>query len=471
LYLVYSSTVMAPYVRNDGLRYFDKYYNRNSNFTTDPQFKWLCALGRPVAALEEAFIYQKINHLSDLSRLRLLTITVFALNASLLSSIVVALGLPVIPAFCMSIVIFTLPGIQECVFVPFLFIALAQLCSLSAYVIWMSRWVFGLRIILSFLLLEIAFFTYVPSTFFFLIPVTFLLILKEDDWPHAKKVWLRDMIFGILAAAVYLCVIRIFFYKYIELSGHQIKWDSVLNNIKTFLPQAVPQSFNLWNIYYSKVLGITIGLFVAGVLLANALFSKKNIALQRISALLGIFVIFNMVWILLGGYLPRTFVASQALVLLLVYWSGDWLLRMLKSNKWANESWPIILLALGLIFANIMTTRNVWNCNAELMFIRSRIAQYENSYIREIHIIRPQDTTRGYNGLSIVYDNFNDGSTGQTELTGLIRAALKDLDDPPIEMHCMVTSSNYGEPFTMGPNVILIDMNDLVRISKKTGTH
>ena len=113
LYLVYSSTVMAPYVRNDGLRYFDKYYNRNSNFATDPQFKWLCALGRPVAALEEAYIYQKINHLSDLSKLRLLTITVFALNASILSSIVVALGLPAIPVFCLSIVIFTLPGIRN----------------------------------------------------------------------------------------------------------------------------------------------------------------------------------------------------------------------------------------------------------------------------------------------------------------------------------------------------------------------
>jgi hypothetical protein len=110
-----------------------------------------------------------------------------------------------------------------------------------------------------------------------------------------------------------------------------------------------------------------------------------------------------------------------------------------------------------------MTTSNVLNNNAELMFMRSRLAQFVDSRTKEIHIIGQKDSTRGYNGLPIVYDNIN-SPTDDYEFPDLIRVALKDLPDP-FQLHCIVTYSRYGQPFKILPNSVVIDMNDLVYIA------
>lgn len=468
LYLAYSSAVTVPYIRHDSIRYFHKFYNRDMDSSTNPQYEWLKALGRPIAAEEEKFLYRNINHLSDLSSLRFITIIVFALGAALLASIVVPMGMQELPAFCISTAIFTLPGVQECVFVPFLFIGLSILLSLLAYAIWSSRMDKRIRFILSFILLEISFFTYVPSAFFFLMPISFIIILSVDDWQSIWKYWLRDLLFGLLIGALYLFFMKTFYYKNLESSGHPITWQNVLLFIQTFLPQGVPQTFNLWNIYYSKGLGILIGFIILGFLLFNVYGQDKARGWQRLLAIMTNFLLFNMVWFMLGGYLPRTFIASQALAVVMVYWCGELLRKTLKiENRIAQVSWPIILLITGLLFANATTIHNVWNSNAEFMFIRSRLAQGADSNTREIHLIRPQDQTKGYNGLNVSYDNFNTESTSDYEVPDLIRVALKDMDDPPFEMHCIVTSSNYGDPIpNIGPYTLIIDMNDLVRISR-----
>jgi len=470
LYLAYSSAVTVLYVRNDGMRYFDKFGNANSDFATDPQYKWLCALGRPVAAVEEAFVYQKINHLSDLAKLKLFTIMVLALNASLLASIIVSLGFRAIPAFCISMAIFTLPGVQECVFVPFLSIASAQLLALLAYAIGLSRWPHWIRTALSFIFLEITFFTYVPMTFLFLIPTALVLILNDDEWQASKKIWARDMLLWVSAMVVYYIILRGFLYENLKMTHHQMgpSWSEFFTYIKTFLSQGAPQTFNLWNIYYAQGLGILVASFAVVVLAANFLYIKKKWWAQKAGALLMIFLIFNMIWFLFGGYLPRIFVASQAFAVILIYWCGVWFIKIFRRHsQWLPVCWPVAIMLMGLVCANSTMSRNVWNCNAELMFIRDRLAQYADTTIEEIHLIRPQDPTKGYNGLKVVYDNFNDGSTFYRDVPSLIRVALRDMDDPPTEMHCVVTSSDYGQPFKeLSPHILVINMNDLVRISR-----
>lgn len=162
--------------------------------------------------------------------------------------------------------------------------------------------------------------------------------------------------------------------------------------------------------------------------------------------------------------MPREFIASQAMVLVLVYWSGEWIGNIWKKNSESlARIWPILFLCSGLIIANQMITSNVLNNHSELMFIRSRIAQFVNSSTKEIHFIRLKDTAKGYNGLPVVYDNIN-SLTPDYEIPDLVRVALKDMGEP-FELHCIVTYSNYGETFSLLPDGVVIDMNDLVYIS------
>jgi len=453
LYLAFSATVNMPYPNHDSIRYFHKFYNKDSNSQILPMEECLFAEGRPLTAILEQLFYQRINHLSDMSRLRLMTIVVIALDASLLAMISLSIGMEVIPAFCLSTVIFTLPGVQSFIFVPYLPQAIAIFLSLLAYLMLMHKLKYGIHFIFMFILLEASFCLYPPSSFFFLVPAM-LMTLFCPNWHVLKRIWIRDILLWGISAGVYYCTLRLFFYGSMKSTGHEIAftWKQVLFNITMFLPQAMPQIFNLWNVYFSKTLGISLTIFVAVFIIAD-FFTAKKIGWQKLLALATIFLIFNLDWFLFGGYVPCQYMASQALVLVLVYWCG----------KRLGNIWPVFLLSIGLLLTNQMATSNVLNNYSELMFFRSRIAQFVNSSTKEIHVIRLKDTTRGYNGLPTVYDNINN-TTRDYEIPDLIRVALKDMGDP-FELHCIVTFSNYGEPFKTLADSVVIDMNDLVYIS------
>ena len=151
--------------------------------------------------------------------------------------------------------------------------------------------------------------------------------------------------------------------------------------------------------------------------------------------------------------MPREFIASQAMILTLVYWCGKRLGRV----------WAVSFLCFGLIIANQMTSSNVLNNYSELMFIRSRLAQFVNSSTKEIHIVHIKDRTKGYNGKPVVYDNIN-SSIADYETPDLVRVALKDMGEP-FDLHCVVTYSDYGQAYGLLPNAVVINMNDLVYIS------
>lgn len=460
LYLAFSSTVTLPYVRHDSVRYFHKFYNNQSDSQTNPQHDWSYAVGRPFLAEFEEFVYQRINHLSDMSRLRFITIAVFAFCASLLAGMAISLGVPIVPAVCLNIAIFTLPGIQECVFVPFISLAVSILLTLAAYTVWNSQLWFIVRIVTVIILLEVVFFSYPTASFFFLIPSTFLVVIS-NDWKLSRKIWLRDIPVWAVSAVVYYFVLKMFFYTGLKLTNHEaaFSYGDVVSNIKTFFFQGITQSFNLWNIYCSQAMGLVM-IAVASIALLGRWGRGVMITIN--------FIIFNMVWFLFGGYLPRTFVEAQAFVLILIYWSGELMRKeWLSKVEFLGWGWPVSLMLIGLVSANIVTVPNVWNSNMELMFIRSRLTQYSDSFTKEIRVIRAHDSTHGYTGLPVIYDNFNSGTTADYEIPDLIRVSLRDLYDPPTEMHCIVTYSDDSPPVTsIPPHTVIIDMNDLVTIAK-----
>jgi len=333
LYLTFSPTVIVPYTHSDSMRYFNKFYDTTLHqWQVDNQFKWLNAIARPIAAQEEEIVYKNVNNLSDLSKLRFATIVVFALCAAMLGIAVVSLGVQAIPAFCISTAIFTLPGVQECIFVPYIFIAIALFFSLSAQAVWNSKFNPVIRFISAFIMLNISLFTYLPTAFFFLIPASFIVILNGDKWGDSKKIWIRDLVFGVIVAVFYLIIVKVFFYKNIELTGHHTNWASTLLCIKAFLPYCAPQIFNLWNVYYSKVLGISM-IIAMGVFLTMDLLVTKKIGPKRLLALSILFLVFNFVWFAFCGYMPRQFMAAQGLVLALFYWCGQRLVQKVNNKN------------------------------------------------------------------------------------------------------------------------------------------
>jgi hypothetical protein len=291
------------------------------------------------------------------------------------------------------------------------------------------------------------------------------MLIFNNDWPLTKKTWYRDLLLWILAAAVYYLTLKIFFYAQIKLSGHEITFTckQIVLNLTSFLPQALGQIFNLWDVYFSKTLGILIGILAIAAIGINFFVVKKN-GWGRLIGLIILFLVFSSIWFLFGGYMPRQFIAAQALALTLVYWLGECLSNLVAMKKEAFiRIWAVFFASVSLMIANQMTSSNVLNNYSELMFMRSRLAQMVDTSTQEIHIIRLKDMSKGYNGLPTVYDNIN-SSTADYEIPDLVRVALKDMGDP-FELHCIVTFSNYGESFKLLPKAVVIDMNDLVYIS------
>ncbi len=464
LYLAFSATVIVPYVNHDSVRYFHKVFNKKDprvNF--DPQYRWVHSCGRPLAAELEQFLYKKIEHLSDLSFARLVSVAAFALSAALLACMGVSLGIDLIAAFALSVAIFTLPGVQESVFVPYLFNTLPIFGSIVAYAVWSSRLIFGMRLVLTFILLEAAFFTYPSSAFFFLIPTAITAVYSAQDEQGLRKIWVRDVLMWIVCAALFYGFLKIYYYKKLILTNHEIAFplEHVFNYIKSF-PTLVPRLFNLWNVYNSQMAGILLAGLAGACVIGDILLVKRTWRAQRLLAVLIIFLIFNGVWFMFGGYQPRVFIASQAMALIVVFWCAGWLVALLTKNGPLAKAWPVLIMLTGLIWANQTVTPNVWNNSEELMFIRDRISRSVDENTRYLYII-PKRGVTGYNGLPTVYDNLN-GSTVAYEVPDMVRAAVRDIPEKPFQK-LEIIGLKEGETYPVLPGTVVIDMNDLLNVS------
>ncbi len=463
MYLAYAPTVNITYINHDSIRYFHKFYNKALDRQNSPLFEYSLSEGRFILAEIEQYFYETIQHLTDLARLRFMTIAAAAACAALLAVLAGAAGLETVPAFCLGTTVLTLPGFQDFIFVPYLPCVLAGLISLCAGLILSQTSWGGPRYLLALALVEAAFFTYPPSTFFILVPPCFQVLFQPPE-KFVPRAQVKFIVIWILAAALFYLTLKLFFWARIKSTSHDVffGWPLVFNHLRTLLPQGLPQIISLWNIYGSKPIGLAIDLML-GAFVLSELSMFKSTSILRMFALLSILFILNIMWVVYGDYMPQHFMAAQAVILGMVYKGGQWLAGLWKrENRFKSLIWPACLLGGGLVMANHTTTLNVMNNHAELMFVRSRIAQEVSSQTQEIHIIRKKDMGVGYNGMPTVYDNFNK-AINDYEIPDLIRVALTDMGEP-FELHCIVTYSNAGDTYSLLPNAVVIDMNDLAYI-------
>ena len=472
LYLVYAVALALPYVAHDSVRDFEKFFNPSPRASIHILRGWAYGQGRPVGAEIESFIFKNVNQLADLSRFRGVAVLILALCAAWLGRFAVSRGFARIPAFCLATAIFTLPGIQESVFVPYVFHAMTVLFAFIAYAFWSSRGAFALRAIGAMVFLELALLTYTADAFFFLIPTVFILI-KEDDGVAAAKVAVRDLVLCLAAALVYYGIVKLFFYKGDELSaGYQLVFSlgHAWTRIFALAGQALPRVFNFWNIYYAPFWGGIAALAVAGVWGAACHLDKKSGAVLRVLALVAILVTANMIWFVSRQeYIPRSFTVTSALCLLVSYgalvriaaWRGLELVTLARVLAGA-------VLMVGLVSAHVTVLRNAWNLNAELMFVRSHVLPYINRSITEIRVIQPRDSAMGFNGFPSTSDQFNSPTTGvDFETPDLVRSVLVGVLRTDDQWMLSITMQKYDDPMPpSSPHRLIVDMNELAAIGR-----
>ncbi|NTV30301.1 MAG: hypothetical protein HGA80_09495 [Candidatus Omnitrophica bacterium] len=473
LFLLFSPVVSTPYVTHDSVRFFHKFFNSDSSASIYIQRQWLYDLGRPIAGETESFVFRHVNHLSDLSLARTAAVFLMALSAALLATILASRGMAAVPAFCLSVITFSLPGIQEAVFIPYLYHSVAVLLAMLAYSVWCSRWHAALRLIAAPLLLLAAFCTYSPIAFLFLLPAAAAAIL-DSDWPSTKRILRSDILLCILTFALYLLLVKYLLYKSANLTtAYQADFAAghIWQRSIEFLTQGLPIMFNLWQDAPASFVGGILAVFLPLAWLVQNV-RRKDSTLQRLLPIIAILLFINITWFIskTGPYL-RLFTASQAIIVMLLFWCGKRIVQKFgKESEAFHASWPIGLMLVTMLSAHAATSNNVWNANAELMFVRSRLLPHINSSIQEIRIIQPKNDHRQYNGSPLANDEYN-RTTGNFdyEVPDLVRTALQGLFSPT-EMHCNVNVVPYGtrQPWA-GPDTIVADLNDLMLIADWPG--
>ncbi len=518
LYFLLSAAIVIPYAHHDQIRYFTKKYNPlfKNEIGNDPQAPWQYALGRPVSAKVENFLFHHIHSLTDLARIRLIILVVLGLSMALLASFLFSLRLSPLQSFCISAAIFLLPGPQNIVFTTILPNALAILFALLSYLLLrlcegMTIAKYVLRLLLSFILLLTAMFTYAAYAFFFLIPTIAVVMFSDRaQWSNVKRIVFRDLLFVALAAGAYFIFTKLYILpQYTAIINStapqyhfQFSLATLWEKINIFLIKVIPIVFNLWNVYENQFIAVVLILFSLGAFFVKAFDddgSFKNTSgnsfyftAQKLVVIFILFLGVNCVWLLspMMIILYRLFFGASAAAILLIFWAGNsYIISFLKNQRWRERiltGWAVFFLVVSGGIAGFNTTKNVLNSNMELMFVRSVIASHAGKPISRIHVVLPVENNLGYNGFPSLDDNLNRKTTEfSADIADYLRLAIMNVADikratffpcevnqwvctkvcPPDQI--LITKSANGSPIYPSPNMVLIDMNQLIRA---TGT-
>jgi hypothetical protein len=403
------------------------------------------------------------------------------------------IGFQTIVAFSLSLAIFILPGAIDPYLMAFFQIVLPLIFCLLAYRILNSAWPRYLRWGGCFILLLMGLMTYQANTFFFIFLTAATVMCAPDDlWPSARKMLLRNIaILGAAAIIYYLAVHFVFWARYPDLAanvspGYAVKISLQTIWVKTLglLGNASPTIFGFWTLPPSKILSFGLMTLCAISLVAFAMIKKTRTGWERLIAWVFLFFAVNGVWIASPAEVPlyRMFFSASAFALFtlfvcLVKWAD-----ILKLKKNSEVVLAVGLAVVGLFSANYIATKNAWNYNMELMFIRSQLAPYMGRDIKRIHVIAPVDNKIGYDGLQTSGDNFNNKTTHfSADTPDLLRVGMVDLPGRPTASffsceapqpicvkvtppgQILITKSEPGQPIYPSENMILINMNDLIK--------
>lgn len=430
MYFVYSPTVNIPFANHDQYRYF---VPKTSSPTSEPQFIWLFLItGRPLSALIEQLIFRFTHTLNDLTIIRLIAIILTGFLVTLFSNWLSSnQKFSKIEAFCISIAVFTLPGIQN-------FIIMTNVSNLTAITLAFLSYLSIIKIdefsikgyLPSAALLLGSLFIYPALTFFFFVPLLIRLLLSDKESISKEiKLTFRAIAFVIINCIIYYalvkCVLHTIYNFYHNINAVQPDYNFNLLNIPIFfaimnlLKRVYPMASSFW-IFHTSLPLLILGGLIPFIFLSIKIKEITKIIKNKNRWIIPLLLMFQIIIFFAAGsftflikpYFPilyRTLFVLSAMLLVLMLISIFYLSD--RGFPSLTKYFRIITCFLLLIIPSILANRNVahtaLNANMEINHIITTIRKSNLKNPEKIHFRIPQRVEYGYNGQRCIGDEFN----------------------------------------------------------------
>lgn len=431
LILIYSPLLFTPYAFHDNTRYFREYRSDPSikkSCRHDTQFVPLQKMGRPLTALLECSITTNVDSLEQLQKVRWLNIFFAATALMLLAYWFIKLEFSAISSFAIALSLFTLPALQNNLFMTSMQTQLALALATMAYLLLPNPFMPSQpnprrRLFLGLLLLGLSFFLYYVYSFVVIIlNLSLLLWGRRQSLPVYLKLLFRDLLLlGGYSIAVLASVGLGVNKRDPSMGGYSatVELATLFAKSKQLLLEVFPTALNLWNIYPSRFAGILLLFFIAGGLTIQILKRRHQVTTPAFFASLGLILgtccVFNLATPLVDYVLFRTlFLISCFIILLSLYATQGWLTLVAAASPWRKTfaGFTVLLAVIGSLSAARNTNRNVMNAVIELGFVQTELARQLNEKTERIHFVQADTKNYGFNGYrSAGPDEFNNNTT------------------------------------------------------------
>jgi hypothetical protein len=504
IFVSMSSAIWMESAHHDNTRYFrgDTSEVFKSNCRNDSQYGWLQLIGRPVTAEIECKVFQKTKTLQDLSEIRVLVVGLIALGAALLGFICFSYGLNRLTSFLIGISVFTLPGMQNAVIMTNIPNAVTPALALLSFFVLSGIHKLGLqsgiKISLSITLLVFVGLTYPAMAFIYFSGwiIRSLLDTKSPIRSQIKQAAFELAVFVfsmVLVIIIGKALLDPMLAERLATIPDSFKADfspiSVFHKIPFVLTEALPTAARLW-FFNNHSAGVEVAIVIALVLIIF-LVDNASSNLRR-SFFIGALIVFTLSLAFAPLALSKATNLHQRVLfvpeafLLLAGSLGLYRIINAKTNyknlKYFSHAPFFLIASLGILYSSYTTTSSVWGTNIEMNFVRVQFAAHNKSP-RRIHLVRAEDNRTGFNGAKSATDEFNRKTTYfKQDIVDFLRLSLYGSRNStserqlsfcnPVTTDCemvipmnniIVSHSDYKEPFCKTSDMLLIDMNVLVR--------
>jgi hypothetical protein len=524
MYFTFAPAINIPFYNHDAYK-----FSAGGMYTScqlEVGYNFMFDLARPFTAFLDCANFKFANTLARMADIRIFAVLLLTLTTGIVSFWLCGIGFPLLAAFLIGTGIFLLPALQTAMIMGALFLILTPLAaflaalSINTGFLLIAKHSYTLKLsglILSLLgiaLLFTALFTYPAVSGFYLFPATVLLFFKPlAGWSQTRKRIIRDVIILLVCNLIFFFIAKhVLLLRRGSAVIHGYTYDIAFQpfvRLRTLFDLFA----NLWlgdkwvGFFQAAIVYFTI---ITGTIIALLQFCQSDIYKNNkrnavVILLQAVFLAGILLAVSNSAYFgqpmilvfTRIIFSFQVMALLFIIWS---LYKISSLFKFKREkmliSMLVILPLVGAIQTNYIMTKSALSSNMELNFISANIAGklLKDNKLSRVHVIVADDNTKGFIGLPPSEDIFMINSTVFAgDMRFIINSALLQFVDrnsftirdcayerpesnnPKQEVidciksapqgSVVVSESKSGEDIFPSPNMVIIDMNHLSRLT------
>ena len=492
--MFYGVAIDIPFAHHDTLRYFGKHFMPLT--TVDPQdpfYSYSWAIGRPVAAELEDFLFRRISDFSGLSLARLLCAALAGLLAWLAALSFRRLSLGSVISILLGIFVAVLPGLQDRVFMAMPHCILGACSAVGAYLVWTSESPWRTRVLAVFLFLFFALLCYPVVALVFLALLAAQMLWSDPGrWNTVRRQVGWGTLITVVSSVLYLLFVKGVLSQRFPAAAadshpsYQVTPDllQLPGKLSLFFNEGMYFVANPFSPYGGVWGGHAVLLFILFCLTRDRSWAWV-LRWRRMFIWCLLFLGSVSVWLIspMDQLLYRALYPGMVLCAISLVWAVSIMVRHLGGSKTLARTCLAAMLGVGILGAHQLLTLNVWNANAEMTFIRSQLARAAKADLKRIHVIEPLFTGYGFNGQKVIDDTHNIYSASfWFDYSYLVKMGLwGQITERPLyacydeqkacvkrtpEGVLLLTLSLPGEAIYPSEEMFVVDFNDLVRASR-----